>query len=353
MASDKPTILYFYNIYASFVRKDIALLENHFIVKTFYFNPNNKVLVPWQFIRQLFFILMNIRKSHLLITQFGGYQSYLPSILGKWFKRPSLIILGGTDCVSFPSINYGNFNKRLLAKFTRWSYRNATHLSPVHSSLVDGPYTYTNDDYPSQGYKYFCPEVTAGVTELHYGYDSNLFHIGDNRKKNSFIMVGYLNYPNYYRKGVDLIIEIARLFPECSFTVVGGTINNIPVDSVPGNVELIDKVTYEELQELYASHEFCFQLSICEGFPSAICEGMLCGCIPFGSDVAAIPKIIGDTGFILERKDIDLLKSKMNEALNCDKSTLSKKARQRIIDNYPPEERNKLIDLCNQLISKK
>lgn len=347
---DKKIILYTYNVYASFVRKDIALLEKHFIVKTFYFDPTNKYLVPWVFLKHFFFLLSNARKSNLLITQFGGYQSYLPSLIGKWFKKPTLIILGGTDCVSFPSINYGNFNKKILGAFTRWSYKRATHLSPVHSSLVEGPYTYTDDDYPQQGYKVFCPNVQAGVTELHYGYDSTLFKVGQSKIENSFIMVGYLNYPNYYRKGVDLMIDLAKTKPNLTFTIVGGTIANLPIDEVPTNVKLVDKVTYEELQELYAAHEFCMQLSICEGFPSAICEGMLCGCIPIGSDVAAIPEIIGDTGFVLRKKSNHELVTLINIALDSDKKQLSLAARQRIIDCYPPEERDKLIELCKKLI---
>lgn len=352
MENNKRIILYTYNIYASFVRKDIALLEKHFTVKTFYFNPTNKFLVPWVFLKHFFFLLFNARKSSLFITQFGGYQSYLPSLIGSWFRKPTLIVLGGTDCVSFPSINYGNFNKKVLGAFTKWSYQRATHLSPVHSSLVEGPYTYTDDDFPQQGYKVFCPNVKAGVTELHYGYDSTLFNVGKNRVQSSFIMVGYLNYPNYYRKGVDLMIELANKRSDLTFTIVGGTINNLPINSVPPNVTLVDKVTYDELQGLYASHEFCMQLSICEGFPSAICEGMLCGCIPIGSDVAAIPEIIGNTGFVLKKKSVIELESLINLALASNKHKLSKDARNRIIENYPLEERDKLIQLCKELILK-
>ncbi len=347
----KKKVLYTHSVHSSFVRKDVALLEKHFEVKVFFFNPQKKPLLPFQFLRQFFFLFGGIFGSSILITQFGGYQSFLPSLFGKVFGKPSLVILGGSDCVSFPSINYGNFNKKLLGVFTKWSYMLATHLSPVHKSLVEGPYTYTDDDYPEQGYLKFCPKVKAGFTELHYGYDHNLFQGKEDKIPNSFITVGYLNHANYYRKGIDLIFSLAKTKPEYKFTIVGGTANNIPVKDVPSNVEMIESVSYEELKDLYGTHEFYFQLSICEGFPSAICEAMLCGCIPIGSDVAAIPQIIGDSGFVLKKKDDDELLKLVDEALSSDKKTRSLQAREHIIQNYPINEREKLIQLVNQLIS--
>ena len=347
---NKKLVLYSHSVNSSFVRKDLVLLEREYNVKKFFFDPKRKWLVPYQFICQLFFLLINLRSSSLLITQFGGYQSFLPSLLGKVFSRPSLIILGGSDCVSFPSINYGNFNRPLLKTLTRWSYEMVTHLSPVHKSLVRSKYTYTDDDYPEQGYEVFCPKVTAEYTELHYGYDHNLFTFGKERIPNSFITVGYLNSANYYRKGIDLIIELAIRQPILKFTIVGGGIDDIPVDDVPKNVQFLKSVSYEELTALYASHEYYFQLSLCEGFPSAICEAMLCGCIPIGSDVAAISEIIGDTGFVLSYKSSNHLDGLIEKALQIDKTKGALSARHRIIEKYPINEREKLLTLCARII---
>ena len=343
-------VLYVHSVNTSFVKKDLALLESNFIVKKSFFNPNNKLLVPFQFIMQFFFLFFNIWRSNIVISQFAGYQSFLPALFAKIFNKPCLIVLGGTDCVSFPSINYGNFNRPVLKTFTAWSLRLSTHFAPVHKSLVESNYTYTKDDYPKQGYKIFCPKIKGGYTELFYGYDATQFRNDEAKISNSFITVGFLNNPNYFRKGIDLIVEMAKSYPDNKFTVVGGTIDDIPVIHVPPNVELVDSVSYEELKALYAKHEFYLQLSICEGFPSAICEAMLCGCIPIGSDVAAIPEIIDECGFVLKHKNVEELRSLFAEAMASDKNLLSQKSRKSIMDRFPLDERNKFIDLVNKLM---
>jgi glycosyltransferase involved in cell wall biosynthesis len=78
---------------------------------------------------------------------------------------------------------------------------------------------------------------------------------------------------------------------------------------------------------------------------------MLCGCIPIGSNVAAIPKIIGEAGFILNKKDINELKELVDIAVGANKSTLSKQARKQIIADFPKNEREKLITLINSILN--
>jgi len=346
----KPKILYFYPVSISFVRNDIALLSKHFEVKIFSFRPSKKILTPFVFIKQFFYLLFNIRGTSIVISQFAAYHSFLPNLFAVITKKTSLIVLGGTECVSFPSINYGNFNRHLLGLFTKWSLMLSKHLSPVHESLVLSDYTYTDKDFPKQGYKYFCPELKTPHTTICYGYNPTQFFKTSDSKTNSFITVGQMNAPNYYRKGVDLIFEMAKRFPTCTFTIVGNT-PKMKYPSVPPNVTLISFVPYDELKDYYSSHKFYFQLSICEGFPSAICEAMLCECIPIGSDVAAIPEIIGDTGYILKKRDENELEKLISLALSSKKENLGLKARERIIDRYPPTEREKLVNLVNKLIS--
>lgn len=349
----KVTILYTHSVKSSFVKKDLALLEANYQVKKFYFDPSSKVLIPFIFLKQFFHILFNIRKTKLFVTQFAGYQSYMPGLFSKIFKKKSLIILGGSDCVSFPSFNYGNFNKRLLGKFTRWSYNYSTHLAPVAEQLIDGKWTYYPVDGLDQGVMKYAPKATIKYRVIPYGYPSDKFKRTDEKIRNSFLMVGYLNSANYYRKGVDLIILLAREKPEFTFTIIGGDISDLPDIEVPKNITFIKSVSYDELQKFYSTSQYYLQISICEGFPSALCEAMLCECIPIVSDVAAMPQIVGNTGYVLKERSIDDLKTLVDTIDPSSGTKSGAAARNRIMTDYPKDKRQELIDYIDEILSNK
>ncbi len=77
---------------------------------------------------------------------------------------------------------------------------------------------------------------------------------------------------------------------------------------------------------------------------------MMCGCIPVGSNVGGIPDIIGNTGFILYKRDAEEFKKLLKQAMSCDKQAYSVRARQRIMSNYPKDLReNQLLPLLRKL----
>lgn len=346
----KKTILYFYPNDASFVRKDLAILESEYIVRCFKFEAYPKWKTPLLWLQQLVFLLVYLPKTDIVITQFAGYHSFLPNLISKWFEKPSLMILGGTECASFPSVNYGAYRKKLLGSFTRWSFKLAKHLSPVHESMVLYKYNYWDKDYPYQGFEFFNGKLNASVTTIYNGFEPEKFYNKNEiRKRNSFITVSVkLSGMNYQLKGIDLIIEAAKNFPEGNFTIIGNDFGYI--QNIPNNVKIIPPVPNHLLVDLLNQHEFYLQLSISEGFPNALGEGMMCGCIPIGSDVSSIPYIIADTGFVLKKRDPKLLLNILHEAINCDKEELSARASSRILQEYPINKRKtELLNLVNRI----
>lgn len=343
----KPKLLFIYKTPSSFVLKDRELLARNFEVHSFSFNPKHKLLTPLELLTELAFLLLHIWNSKAIVCEFADYHTVLPTLFGKLLGKPCYLILCGTECYSFPSIKYGNHHKKLMSLATCISIKNATHVMPVHKSMVLSNYTYSDSDYPQQGYKAFCKKVETPFTEINYGYVSQVFYYNQpEKKKNSFLTVAVnAKGSTFYRKGIDLIIELAKQCPDYNFTLLGVK-NELDHLQLTENIKLLPSVPHTELINYYSEHEFYFQLSIAEGFPNALCEAMLCECIPIGSDVFGIPDIIGDTGFILKKKDVALLKNLIDEAVKSDKITLAKKARQRIMENFPEEKRErKLVNI--------
>jgi glycosyltransferase involved in cell wall biosynthesis len=80
----------------------------------------------------------------------------------------------------------------------------------------------------------------------------------------------------YEKKGLPLLQVVAQRCPSAHFTFVGsGPINparwNLP------NVEVIPRVSTEELRELYGSHDVFIMPSVGEGWPAVVPQAMACG----------------------------------------------------------------------------
>lgn len=284
---------------------------------------------------------MNLRKSKAVFVMFGGYWSYLPAVLGRYYKKPVFIIPGGSDCVSFPSIKYGSYNKVLLKKFIYWSFKRCTELLPVHESLVITENLYFESDiHPKQGYLNYFPDIKTPFTIIFNGFDPEFWKPVKNvRMKNSFITVAPISSMLRYKiKGIDVIFYLAEKYSDCTFTIVGMSHEfKNTIARIPGNVVIHDFLKQDDFKEILAKNEFYLQLSLTEGFPNSLCEGMLSGCIPVGSNVGAIPLIIGETGIVIKKHDYKYIDEEFGRIIQIpddERIRLSSEARERIASNF-------------------
>ena len=345
----KKKLLYFHNGKSSFVEKDISILSECFDLKEFEFKTKLKILVPFEFIRQILFLLRHLttKKS---IVQFAGYHSFFPVILKKILGTKVLIILGGTDCVNFPSIKYGSFYKNPLRFFTSYSLHHASLLSPVDESLIQYEYIYQNDDFNGQGFLYHYPKIKTSYKVIYNGYNSSKWKM-EKKNKNTFVTIGAnLNSRFAFKlKGIDLFIELAKNIPDGTFYIVGGKSLK---QSIPSNMILLDNIPNHQLPDFLSDKQFYVQLSMSEGFPNALCEAMLSGCIPIVSSVGGMTMIVENCGIILEKKSIHELTMSVKKLMKDEKETdiLSKQSRKRISENFTIENRaEKLIKLIQNL----
>jgi glycosyltransferase involved in cell wall biosynthesis len=298
-------IIHTYLSNSSFIKKDASFFAEIGELSNYEFKIKSKFLLPFSFLSQLFFLLTSGWNATIFIIQFSGYHALLPVLFARLTGKKSVIISGGTDCVSFPGIGYGYFNKPILKTFTKWSYQLCLHILPKHESLWYCDYHYEANEPSAQGIKAFIPHLKTPYTVITNGYDPEQWPILNlERKKNSFITLsGAFEYPFQVQlKGIDLILEVAPHLPECTFTIAGVP-PQIQLNVQSDNIIIIPPIPHHELAALFNTYEYYLQLSMAEGFPNALCEAMLCGCTPVVSDVFSMSEIVSDKKYILNKKD--------------------------------------------------
>ena len=337
----KKNLIFIYPKLYTFIQTEIKLLSDEFNLISINQNWERKILLPFNLIRQVIFLVINIRKVDTILISFGGYWSFFPALFSNLLGKKVAIVMHGTDCVSFPEIEYGNLRNPILSFVTKKSLQWTSIILPVSESLV-----YTENNYYSSktlkfGYNYHLSNIKTPYKVIHNGLNI-LDWVRDNeiiRSKTSFVTV--LGEGKIKIKGVDLIIEVASRFPNSIFYLAG--IENVKGYNIPKNIICKGRLTPEELKVLFNQSQFYLQLSNTEGFGVALCEAMLCECIPLVSDVNFLPTIVGDSGFVLNKRNSDMLVDLINMALNSDIIHLEQKARKRIKDNFSVNKRKKML----------
>ena len=138
-------------------------------------------------------------------------------------------------------------------------------------------------------------------------------------------------------KGISLIFNLAKQVPEFKFQIIGLENKSlIETYKKPKNVKFIKPKKDQDLRDYYSESQYYIQPSRLEGLPNALCEAMLCECIPIGNKVFGIPKAIGTTGLLFDGfRDI----KKIVVFLKANKKINSNQARRRIINLFNEEKR--------------
>ncbi len=365
---DKKKILFIKNLYQNpkFITNDLEILSKEYSVKLLNFKSRKNALIIFSLMYQFIYLLFNIWRYDLVYIWFADYLSFYPVLFSKVFSKKSIICAGGYEATYIPEINMGVFTNASLSKSVRsfcvkFSLKNCTYILPVDETLIEHTNNYIYSDIQGKqplkdGIKNFVPEIKTNFQTMYLGYDPELFKkpAGVN-KEYSVVSAGLIvNDDEFRRKGFDLLLEAAKQMPDVKFTLIGFDEENLAKvkTTVTPNVHLFGIVPYSKLIEEYCKAKVYAQFSMFEGMPSSICEAMLCECIPAGSNVNGIPKIIGSTGIVAEKRDVNEIVRALTAALSSP-SSKGEEARNHIMSLFSFERREtELLELVHYILSR-
>lgn len=105
---------------------------------------------------------------------------------------------------------------------------------------------------PSQSVKQQLTEIGVAQTKIHvqpYGYPSTTFSRRDAGPNMRVLFMGQVGW----RKGVDLVLQVARLLPRAEFTIVGPLVSPEVLAGLPLNVRVLSEVAQSEVRQLMAT----------------------------------------------------------------------------------------------------
>jgi glycosyltransferase involved in cell wall biosynthesis len=321
----RKSILFIFSNYSSFVEADDKILSNVYHVRKYTFLLKKGAFnVVISLFKQLLFLIINFWKFDAVFIWFADYHAFLPVLFAKLFHKKSFVVIGGHDVNSLPEFNYGTFNNPIRKFFAKRIFLDATVCFSVAKALEIKLLT-------------LC--ANARVETVPTIYDHERFNFEKFERTKTIVTLSTTDsYQRYMIKGLDRFCDLATHLLEFKFKIIGITPAAMNLfDPLPPNLELLPPVKHEEMRSQYETASFYVQLSRSEGLPNALCEAMLCGCIPIGTDVGDIKDTIENVGLVVEEWQPERAATFIKE--NHNNNELRINARNRIISRFDNKKR--------------
>lgn len=335
-------ILFIKHAESSFVMSDQRIFEKQYKVVPFLINQKKGGLYFFKrMVNLVVFLLWNAPGSYAFVTWFGDYHSAVMVAVGRLMGKKVIIFAGGQEAICYPELKKGVYYKKWRGRFVKFALRHASMIIPNHESLIFHQNFYYTPDGKKDGIKHYVKGIKTPINVIPNGIDTLKFYRDTNipKEANQVLTVGTMSSTaDFINKGFDLFIKMAQNNPELNFTLIGikprfmpWVEENYPIHEAR-NLKLIfsfcpDDVLFME----YNRAKVFVQASITEGMPNTLNEAMLCECIPVGSKVNGIPDAIGDTGVIVDKRNVKELEKAVRKALDLN---TGQSARQRVLSNF-------------------
>lgn len=314
-------ILFTSTIRSPFVLEDLEFLKNHFFVNTVLGSGSIHAL------RLVIYCL----RSDIVFCWFASVYSFIVVLVMGILKRKSIIVVGGVDVAKDENLKYGIWLSPWKSILIRFALRYADRILVVHANLFELVKARAHYD-------------GKNIQVVPTGYDPEYWTpASDNIKQPIILTIAQVDDERRLLiKGIDLFIEVARQMPQCKFKAIGISQCLLKSLDLPSNVEVLPVLNRSELKAQYQQAKVYCQPSRHEGLSNALCEAMLCGCIPVATDVGGSRDAVGDSGYVVPPSNVHELALAIQKALCVpDKSGLL--ARKRISDKFVKSAREEAI----------
>ncbi|GAB4315432.1 MAG: hypothetical protein Kow0019_15570 [Methanobacteriaceae archaeon] len=320
--------------FSSFVQRDLEILKKHFQVKEVDFILDRKD--PITTMKTIYSLVSGVFWADMTFSWFADIHSQWTVKLSRLFRKKSVVVIGGYETGKIEELGYGALLDPVKKRRIKYIFENADRIIALTSIMKEEAVKH----YHVSG-ENFCIIPT--------GFNHQVFKARGEKEDMVFTASLGHTWDRVRLKGVDTFVKAAKYLPDIKF-VVNGTTGEALIklkEMASVNVEFVGPVPFNELLELFQKSRVYCQLSMREGLPTAVCEAMLCECVPVGTDRFGIPVAMGDTGFYAPYGDVQGTVEAIKKAL---KSGNGRKARERVKAMFPEHVREKgLLDLIDKL----
>ncbi len=323
----RTKLLFVHPKMSTFIQADMDLLKRHFDVRVLDIGSKRRNLggmlgAMWE-------LFLGVLWSDVTYSWFAETHAKWQVRCSRLFGKPSIVVVGGYEVAKLPEIGYGSLLNPAKAKMVKYILTRADKVLPVDESLKISAMQNLGVD-------------GKNMQVVPTGYDDKRFIPSGAKEELVLTVAVYSDWQRAQVKGLDTFVKAAALLPRVKFMVVGGSgegADKLKATAGP-NIVFTGPVSQEEVIRLYQRSKVYCQLSRHEGLPNAVCESMLCECVPVGSRIPGIERAVGDAGFIVPVGDHQAAADAIRNALVSNKG---KDARNRIKEQFSIEKREKAI----------
>ncbi len=275
-------------------------------------------------------IFRSVRKATHVIVWFASEHAFYAIAAARFFKKPSLLLIGGHEAAADRAIGYGLWLRPWHVRVrARWAVQHASELWVVAPHLAPGL-------FELGGLRPRKYEV------VHTVFDPSRFVPADD-KDVDVALACPSSRPDYWmRKGLADLVAAARMQPDVSFVVMGttGPRNAAP----PENVEYSGFLTPQAYADCLSRARVIVNASLFEGLANGLCQGMLAGAVPVVSSIPGNLHAVDDLeamglAFVFPPQDAEKLALAIQGGLAISESRDREAIRAHILRRFPVVKR--------------